>query len=69
MTLAVRYDPVADAAFIEIADGEVVDTVVATDRVNLDFGSRGELLGIEVLEVSRTAPHLMLSGVLGIAAE
>lgn len=61
-TLRMTYDPVADAAYIYIADpilaGEavrtaMVDSALDAAALTLDFDLNNRLLGIELLGVSR----------------
>jgi uncharacterized protein YuzE len=50
--MRVTYDPAADALYIHVSDGEVVETCEAAPDVNLDLGRAGEVLGIEILSAS-----------------
>lgn len=59
MTLSIKYDAVADAAFTEIAKGATASTVIGSDDINVDLDAEGRLLSIEVLAVSRVAPALV----------
>jgi len=64
------YDAHADAAYIylrEIEPGGVAETVVgdgpdhtAAGSVNLDFDPEGKLVGIEILNASRSLPKEFL---------
>ncbi|WP_043674387.1 DUF2283 domain-containing protein [Clavibacter michiganensis] len=69
--MRVTYDPVADAAYVElagpIADGGAATTIhsITTpgDRgeVALDFDADGHLLGLEVLHASAVLPAAVLA--------
>jgi|SwirhisoilCB2_FD_contig_41_12765756_length_338_multi_2_in_0_out_0_1 uncharacterized protein YuzE len=60
MDLRVRFDRVADAAYIYLCDIEpasVAKTIVCDDLpVNLDVDQQGKLVGIEILSAARTLP-------------
>lgn len=55
MFLEVAFDPVADAAYFEIARGEIAATREIEPGINGDYDAEGRLLGIEVLGVSKRA--------------
>lgn len=57
--MRVEIDKVADAAFIyfkEIKAGEVVKTISLDNNLNVDLDNEGKILGIEVLNTSKTLP-------------
>ena len=49
------YDPEADAMFISFRPEGVksAETEEVAPRIMLDFGDRGEVIGVEILYVSR----------------
>jgi uncharacterized protein YuzE len=54
-----EFDKEADAAYIyfkEIASGEVAETIVLNDSVNIDMDKSGKVLGIEILDASEHLP-------------
>lgn len=51
--MKLEFDPAADAAYFEIAPGEVADTREIEPGIIGDYDSEGHLLGIEVLSVSK----------------
>ena len=55
--MRVQYDPSADAMYIRLADGEVVDSDEVRDGVVLDYDASGRVLGIEVLNLSQRADN------------
>jgi len=65
----VTYDPEADAAMIylttlglgEAAVQHLCDDEVAAGYVILDFSTEGRLLGVEVLNASKTRPPEVLA--------
>jgi|TARA_B100001971_G_C18189978_1_gene538021 uncharacterized protein YuzE len=56
--MKIKLDKDADAAYIkvvdEIKDGEATKNVMLSENIILDFNSEGNLLGIEVLDASKT---------------
>lgn len=46
-----EYDPEADAAYLQIAEGKVHETIDITDGLIVDLDEEGHPLGIEVLSV------------------
>ena len=50
--MKIEYDPKADAMYIRLAAGEVVDSDEVRPGVVLDFDAHGRVLGIEMLDVS-----------------
>ena len=65
-----RYDPEADAAYIQLA-GEIgaggvaktypCDPLEVGGMINLDFDADGRLVGVEVLDASKMLPLEALS--------
>ncbi len=51
--LSVRYDPEADALYLEFRDGVAMDNVDLAPGVTADLDRRGRVLGIEILHASR----------------
>ncbi len=49
----VKYDPQADALYIKIREGRVVDSEEIADGVIVDYDEEGNVVGIEVLEFSK----------------
>jgi uncharacterized protein YuzE len=48
------FDPGADAAYLSIDEAPVARTLELATNVMIDFAADGRVLGIEVLEASRT---------------
>jgi uncharacterized protein YuzE len=51
--MKIEYDPKADAMYIRLAAGEVADSDEVRSGVILDFDAEGNVLGIEMLDVSK----------------
>ncbi len=59
MSVRFIYDKAVDAGFLKFGEGKSAETVSATDAINLDFDEKGQLIAIEILDVSKTAPALL----------
>jgi uncharacterized protein YuzE len=53
----VEYDPAADAMYIRLLSGEVVESDEVKEGVVFDYDAEGRVLGIEILDVSRRADN------------
>jgi uncharacterized protein YuzE len=51
--MKVDYDPQADAMYIQLKEGEIVDTLEVGKNIFVDVDGEGAPLGIEFLFVSR----------------
>lgn len=60
--VVVEYDEKADAAYVyfENPGNTVISTAEATDLVQVDFGPKGIIQGVEVLAARRQLPKQML---------
>ncbi len=64
--MRITYDKDADAAYLyfrEIGDGEVAQTIVLSDSINIDIDKEGKTLGIEILFVSERMPKDFLQNI------
>ena len=53
MQFIVDYDRVADALYIKLRDGRVAYSEEAAPGVIVDYDEKGEIIGIEVIGVSK----------------
>lgn len=51
--MKIEFDPIADALYIDLVDGEVEKTTEISPGVMLDYDASGNVLGIEMLYVSK----------------
>lgn len=51
--MKIEFDPLADAAYMEISGGEVENTKEIAPGIMLDLDEQGRVVGIEVLYVSK----------------
>lgn len=49
-----KYDPLADALYVKVKDGDVVDSLEIMENVIADFDHNGEVIGIEVINFSKS---------------
>jgi len=54
--MKISYDKMADALYIYLRKGKVAKTIKVTSRLLIDVDKRGNVLGIEMLDVSRQIP-------------
>jgi uncharacterized protein YuzE len=54
--LDITYDPEADAAYIQLDPGEIVESEEVTAGIIFDYDREGRVLGIEVLHASKLLP-------------
>ena len=52
--MTLRYDPEADAVYIKLADGAYDESEEVAPGVILDFTLDGQVMGIEILNASKT---------------
>jgi uncharacterized protein YuzE len=52
--MTLRYDPEADAVYIKLADGAYDESEEVSPGVFLDFTLDGQVMGIEILDASKT---------------
>lgn len=61
--MEINYDQQADAIYIEFRKGEFAKNKKIDDCTIIDLDEDGNILGIELLEVSRTIPPESLTEV------
>jgi len=54
--MTLRYDPEADAVYSKLADGAYDESEEVSPGVFLDFTLDGQVMGIEILDASKTLP-------------
>lgn len=57
--MKIDFDQAADALYIELADGEVESTEEIKPGVILDYDANGNVLGVEMLYISKRADLTM----------
>jgi len=62
--MKVSYDPTVDALYIRFIEGEAECEVIhLSDRVAVDIGPEGRIVGIEVLDANELIPGLREKGI------
>ena len=51
--MKIAFDPIADALYVELADGDVEKTEEIKPGVMMDYDADGNVVGVEVLYVSK----------------
>ncbi len=49
----ISYDPNYDVMYLKFSDEKIVDTIEVEANVLIDYGSQGEILGIEIIDASK----------------
>lgn len=57
--MKLEFDPVADAVYLEIADGDVDSSQEIKPGLIIDYDVQGNVVGVEVLYVSKRAHEQM----------
>jgi len=55
----VKYDKSADALYIRLRDGRIVESDEVTPGIIVDFNENNEVIGIEILQVSKRKLDLL----------
>jgi len=58
MEYRVSYDPMADVLFIRARDDKIVDILEIDDEVVVDFNEHGEVVGVEIINFSKSKVDL-----------
>ena len=53
-TLRTTYDPEADAMYIYVAQARIIESEEVRPGLIIDFGEGDRIVGIEILDASRT---------------
>lgn len=61
--MKITYDKNADAMYIEIREGEFFTNKKTEDNIIIDLDKDGNMLGIEILDVSKKMPKNFISDV------
>jgi len=54
--MKIQYDKLADAMYIYLRKGKVAKTIKLNNRVFVDVDKKGNVIGIEMLDVSHQIP-------------
>lgn len=59
-----QYDSQSDVLYIEVSRQKIIDSDMIDNRVILDYDQKGQIIGIEIFNVSRIfnkSPHRSLA--------
>jgi uncharacterized protein YuzE len=59
--MQMRYDPNADAAYLDLSKTKIEESEEVLPGVILDFDKEGRIVGIEVLDASRQLPEELIA--------
>ena len=57
--MKIRYDPDADAMYIQFREGKVDSTKEIDENTIIDFNKAGQVIGVEILFVKERNPDLL----------
>ena len=58
--MKLEYDSAADAAYVKLAEAEIVDSEEVRPGVIVDYDAQDRVIGIEILHVRKTRPDINL---------
>jgi len=58
--MRLHIDPEADALYLRLDDSKIVESEQVSPGVVLDFNGKGQVVGVEMLNLSRRTPELDL---------
>jgi uncharacterized protein YuzE len=50
--MKISYDPNYDVMYLKFCEGKIVDTIEVEANILIDYGSQGEIMGIEIIDAS-----------------
>jgi uncharacterized protein YuzE len=56
----IQFDPEVDALYLQLLDGEVVDSETIEPDVVYDYDANDQIIGIELLRVKPNLPNLAI---------
>ena len=59
--MKLNVDQKADALYLRLDDSPIVESEEASPRVVLDYNASNEVVGVEMLNLSKRTPNLNLS--------
>ncbi len=58
--MKLTMDPEADALYLRLNDTQIADSEQVASGVVLDYDEKGEVVGVEILHISKRAPKAEL---------
>jgi uncharacterized protein YuzE len=57
--MKIEFDHIADALYVELAEGEIERTEEIKPGLILDYDAEGNVLGVEMLHISKRTSHVV----------
>lgn len=61
--MRLHVDKAADALYLRLDDSQIIESEEVSPGVVLDFNDRNQVVGVEILHLSKRSPNLDLRGV------
>ena len=58
--MKLKVDPQADALYLRLDDSRIIDSEEVAPGVVLDYNEQNQVVGVEILGISKRAPSLNL---------
>jgi uncharacterized protein YuzE len=58
--MRLKVDQKADALYLRLDDSEIVESEQVSPGIVLDFNDKDQVVGVEILQLSKRSPHLNL---------
>lgn len=55
--MVIKFDKESDVIYIQFSENEVVESEEDKPGIILDYGEKGEIIGIEILNASKKTKH------------
>ena len=59
--MKLHIDKAADALYLRLDDSKIIESEEVSPGVMLDYNEQNQVVGIEILHLSRRSPHLDVS--------
>lgn len=56
--MKLKVDPEADALYLRLDDSQIIESEEVAPGVVLDFNEQSQVVGVEILGISKRAPNL-----------
>ena len=56
--MKLKVDPEADALYLRLDDSQIIESEEVAPGVVLDFNEQNQVVGVEILGISKRAPNL-----------
>ncbi|MEK6303643.1 MAG: DUF2283 domain-containing protein [Acidobacteriota bacterium] len=56
--MKLKVDPEADALYLRLDDSQIIESEEVSPGVVLDFNAQNQVVGVEILDISKRSPSL-----------